>query len=99
VQIAACWLIKSNPHQCCSVMWRCTLKSDEEKSKCAGLSHENGFGSCVCAQFLEAGERRSKSCVHLLEKSVINMIWLLFPIFDRPNITIGPDGLLLVVPT
>jgi hypothetical protein len=37
--------------------------------------------------------------VHLLEKSVINMIWLLIPGFDWPNIMIGPGGLLLVVPT
>jgi hypothetical protein len=37
--------------------------------------------------------------MHLLEKSVINMIWLLRPVFDRPPIImIGPDGLLLVVP-
>jgi len=26
-------------------MWCCTLKLDEEKSKCAGLAQENGFGS------------------------------------------------------
>jgi hypothetical protein len=37
--------------------------------------------------------------VHLLEKSVINMIWLLVPGFDWPVIMIGPSGLLLVVPT
>jgi hypothetical protein len=37
--------------------------------------------------------------VHLLQRSVINMTCLLLPIFDWPNIMIGPAGLLLVVPT
>jgi hypothetical protein len=37
--------------------------------------------------------------VHLLEKSVLNMIWLLPPVFDWPILMIGPGGLLLVVPT
>jgi hypothetical protein len=37
--------------------------------------------------------------VHMLEKSVINMIWLLLPVFDLPIMMIGPGGLLLVVPT
>jgi hypothetical protein len=37
--------------------------------------------------------------VHLLENSVINMVWLLHPIFDWPIIMIGASGLLLVVPT
>jgi hypothetical protein len=36
--------------------------------------------------------------VHLLEKSVINMIWLLSFVFDWPIIMIDPGGLLLVVP-
>jgi hypothetical protein len=34
----------------------------------------------------------------LLEKSVINMIWLPIPLFDWPIIMIRPGGLLLVVP-
>jgi hypothetical protein len=51
------------------------------------------------AQFAEAGKNRSKA-VHLLEKSVINMIWLLLPVFYWPIIMIRPRGLLLlVVPT
>ncbi len=33
---------KSNPHLVLS-MWPCTLKLDEEKSKCAGLAQETGF--------------------------------------------------------
>jgi hypothetical protein len=50
------------------------------------------------SQVAEAGKRHRK-VVHLLEKSVINMIWLLLPGFDWPIIMIGPSGLLLVVPT
>jgi hypothetical protein len=49
-------------------------------------------------KFAEAGERRTKP-MHLLEKSVINMIWLLLLVFDWPNIMISPCGLLLVLPT
>ncbi len=38
--------------------------------------------------------------MHLLEKSVINKIWLQLPVvFDGPIIMIRPGGLLLVVPT
>jgi hypothetical protein len=48
--------------------------------------------------FAEAGKKRSK-VVHLLEKSVINMIWLLVLVFDWPIIIVGPGGLLLVIPT
>jgi hypothetical protein len=52
--------------------------------------------SCI---FAEAGIKRSKA-VHLLEKRVINMVWLLLlPVFDWPIITTAPGGLLLVVPT
>jgi hypothetical protein len=50
------------------------------------------------SQVAEAGKRHRKA-VHLLEKSVINMIWLLLPGFDWPIIMIGPSGLLLVVST
>jgi hypothetical protein len=45
------------------------------------LAQENGFFSCILAQFAEAGKNHSK-VVHLLEKSVINMISLLLPVFD-----------------
>jgi hypothetical protein len=59
----------------------------------------NWFFPCIFAQLAEAGKKHSK-VVHLLEKSVINMIWLLLPAFDWPIIMIGPRGsLLLVVPT
>ncbi len=56
------------------------------------------FVSCTCAQFPEAGESLSKA-LQRLEKSAINMIWWLSPVFDWPNIVIKPGGLLLVVPT
>ncbi len=56
------------------------------------------FFSWICAQFAEAGKWLSKA-VHLLQKSAINMIRLLSPVFDWPNIVIKPGGLLLVVPT
>jgi hypothetical protein len=29
---------------------------------------------------------------HLPEKSVVNMIWVLLPVFDWPIIVIGPGG-------
>jgi hypothetical protein len=45
-----------------------------------------------------AGKQHSKP-VHLLEKSVINMISPLLLVFDWPIIMIGPGGLLLVVRT
>jgi hypothetical protein len=58
------------------------------------------FFSCIFALFAEAGKKHHKA-VHLLEKSVINTIGLLLPVFDWPIIMflIGPGGLLLVVPT
>jgi hypothetical protein len=37
--------------------------------------------------------------MQMLEKSVINMIWLMFSVFDWLIIMIGPSGLLLGVPT
>jgi hypothetical protein len=37
------------------------------------MSQENGFSPACFAHFAEAGKNRSKA-VHLLEKSVINMI-------------------------
>ncbi len=57
------------------------------------MAHEIGFSPAYFAQFVGAGEKHSKA-VHLLEKSVINMIRLLLPVFDW----FGPGGLLLVVP-
>ncbi len=50
----------------------------------------------ISAQSAEVGKRHSKA-VHMPEKSVINMIWLLLLVSDWPIITIGPRGLLLEV--
>jgi hypothetical protein len=49
-------------------------------------------------QFAEAGKKCSKA-VHMLKKSVINMICLLLPVFDWSIMMSGPGGLLLVIPT
>jgi hypothetical protein len=47
---------------------------DEEKSTyAAGVAQENGVPPAQIAQFAEAGKKRI-TVVHLLEKSVINMI-------------------------
>ncbi len=45
----------------------CTLKLDEEKSKCAGLAQETGFTTNFLSLLAEAGKRHSKA-VHLLLK-------------------------------
>jgi hypothetical protein len=55
----------------------------EVKSCCFGSA--KWFWPNVFAQFAEAGKRHSKA-VHLLEKSVINVVWLLLPVFDWPII-------------
>jgi hypothetical protein len=68
-------------------MWACTLKSDEEKWKHAGLAQEIGFCCCKCAhQFAEVSKRCSFAA-HLLDKSVTNVIRLLLPPYTwfRPN--------------
>jgi hypothetical protein len=45
---------------------------DEEMlTYAAAVAQENGFFSCILAQFAEAGTSKA---LHLLEKSVINMI-------------------------
>jgi hypothetical protein len=71
-------------------MWSYTLKLIDKKSKHVNLGHENGFGSTKLHSlgWLVKG----------VEKSVINMIWLLFNVFDWPIIMIGPSGLLLIIP-
>ncbi len=54
----------------------CRSKSeslDEEKSKHAGLAQVNGFAPAHVVSLGKAGERRRKA-MHLLQKSVINMI-------------------------
>ncbi len=62
------------------------------------LAQQNGFGSSTIASgFVVAGERHT-NIVHMREKSVINMIWLLFIAADWPIMLIGPGGLLLVIP-
>jgi hypothetical protein len=38
----------------------CKLKLNEEKSKHARLSQQNGFGPSIFLQFAEAGKRHSK---------------------------------------
>jgi hypothetical protein len=58
----------------------------------------NWFFSCIFVQITKAGNKHNKT-VHMLQKSVINMIWLLVLVFDWPIIMIAPGGLLLVVPT
>jgi hypothetical protein len=73
------------------------IKIKRRKMKIYRFNSGKWFCSCICAPFAEAGKRRSK-VVHLLEKSVINMIRQLLPVFDWPNIVIGPGGFLLVVP-
>jgi hypothetical protein len=74
-------------------MWPCKLKLDEKQSTVCRLGSGKLFFCYIFAQFAEAGEMR------LLEKSVINMIWLLLHVFECPIIIIGTGGLLLVVPT
>jgi hypothetical protein len=91
VQIAACSLVKSVPTSAQYVTLH--FKIRWRKVKIDRFISQKRFCSCVYAQFAKAGKRRSKA-VQLLEKSVINMFWLLFPIFNWPNITIGPGGLL-----
>jgi len=50
-------------------MWPCTLKSNEEKLKCVGLSQEIGFAPAyVCAQFVEAGTKAQQSCASAREE-------------------------------
>jgi len=71
------------------------IKIRGKKLKMCRFISGKWFWSCICAQLVEARKRPSKA-VHQLEKSVINMIWLLLPVFDGSNIMIGPGGLLLV---
>jgi hypothetical protein len=52
----------------------------------------------VCSVSWGGWYKRAAKVVHLVEKSVINMMWLLVPVFDWWLMMIGPGGLLLVVP-
>jgi hypothetical protein len=81
--------LDSRPSPSVLSMWPCTLKIGLwRKSKYVGLAQENGFSPA-----------RSSSCwgsetVHLLEKSVINMIWLLLILVreecNKYDLTAGP---------
>jgi hypothetical protein len=78
-------------------MWPCTLGSDEEKSRYADLGQENGFSPANLLSLLRLVKTAAK-VVHLLERSIINMIWLLHHVFDWLMIMISWGGLLLVFP-
>jgi hypothetical protein len=79
-------------------MWPCTLWSDEEKSTYAGLAQENGFTPACLLGLLRFLKTAAKA-IHLLERSIINMIKLLHHVFDWLIIMSGRGGLLLVFPT
>ncbi len=52
----------------------------------------------IVSLLAEAGEWKAQQrCAVAGEKSVINMMWLLLPVFDWPNIMIGPGGLLILL--
>ncbi len=85
-----------HPHPCSVVTLH--IKIGWRKVNICRYGSRKWFFSCIFAQFAEASKKRSKA-VHPLEKSVINMTWLLILVFDWPIIMIGPVGLLLVVPT
>ncbi len=63
----------------------------------AALAQENGFSPFYLVNFVSLVTSSAKLCS--CQKSIINIIWLLIFVFDWPIITIGPVGLLLVVPT
>jgi hypothetical protein len=71
------------------------IRQDKEKPTYARIKEVNirqfGSGKWFSPVYL-------LSLLHRLEKSVINIIWLL-PIFDCSIIIIGPSGLPLVLPT
>jgi len=67
------------------------IKTRGRKVKMCRFS--SGFAPPNVLQFAETSERHSKA-VYLIEKSVINMMGLLIPVVDCPNIMIGPGGLL-----
>jgi hypothetical protein len=58
----------------------CTLKLDEQKSKYVGLAKENGFGPTFLYRLLRL--LKDIKVVHLLEKIVMNLIWLPPFVFD-----------------
>jgi hypothetical protein len=103
------WKIVCRPFYCSR--WRCSkgiptssryvtlhIKIGWRKVNICRFGSGKWFFSCTFAQFAEAWKKHGK-VAHLLEKSVISMIWLLHPVFYWPMIMIGPAGLQLVAPT
>ncbi len=78
--------------------WSCTIKLGEEKSKYVWFGSGKWFCHSIIAHTLPPFAKRRSNPVQLQKKSVINWIWLLLSVSDRPIIIIGPGGLLLVVP-
>jgi len=72
------------------------LEIEWRKVKICQFGSAKSFWPNIFAQFAEVGKRHSKA-VHMPEKSVINMIWLLLLVSNWPIIMIGPGGLLLMV--
>jgi len=73
------------------------IKIGWRKVNICGFSSGNWYFPCRFARSAEASKKCSKA-VHLLEKTVINMIWLLLCVVDWP-IIMSAGGLLLVGPT
>jgi hypothetical protein len=66
------------------------------------MGHLNGHGKSVWLSIIAClvcgGWWKAEGHCAPTQKSVIDMIWLLLSVSDRPIIMIGPGGLLLVVP-
>jgi hypothetical protein len=77
-------------------MWLQTVKFIAKKSKCAVLAQEIGFSAPY--SWNRRGWWKAQYSCAPPKKSVINWTWLRLSIFDWSIITIGPGGLLLVVP-
>jgi hypothetical protein len=52
----------------------CTVEAEKEKSKCAGLAQENGFGSAIIGERVAGAGYWRSNILHLQTQSVINMI-------------------------
>jgi hypothetical protein len=66
-------------------MWPCTLKIGWRKVNTCRFGSAKWFCPRSFVQFAEASKRCSKA-VHLPEKSVIDMIWVLFLVSDWPMV-------------
>ncbi len=76
-------------------IWPCKLKLDEEKSTYGGLAQESGFSPTYLVSLLRLLKKAASK--DPVEKSVIDMIWLVLHVFDWPMIImIDPSGLLLL---